>query len=167
MNDPNPDAHTKPLPLETMRKALLHCQLTSINHAINHSHILQRWKNVANLMIKKSGNRTKISRLQILHLHEANLNCVWAIKHRQLMHHSVNKNPIHPCQCGGISGRDSMAPVLMIELHNEITRLTKSIMTLDFDAASCHDRMMPSLASIISRGFGQHSKICFLHARHL
>ena len=119
-------------------------------------------------MIEKSGDSTRISRLRVLHLCEADVNSVWAIKHRQLMHHSVDNNLIHPCQHGGISGRDSIAPVLLTELHNEITQLTrKSIITLDFDAAGCHNRIIPNLASVISRSFGQHSKICFLHARHL
>ena len=142
--------------------------MSLLNCAINHSHVFDQWKCVANLMIKKSSNSTKISKLRVLHLYEAGMNALYAMKYRKIIHHAVDNHLIHPCQFGGIPGRDSIAPVLMPELHNKITRLTsKSIITLDFDAASCYDRICPNLASIISRSFGQNSKICFLHARHL
>lgn len=38
---------------------------------------------------------------------------------------------------------------------------------MDFDATSCYDRIIPSIASLPSKGFGQHKALCLVHARFL
>jgi hypothetical protein len=38
---------------------------------------------------------------------------------------------------------------------------------MDFDATSCYDRIIPSIASLAGRSFGQHKALCFVHARFL
>jgi hypothetical protein len=38
---------------------------------------------------------------------------------------------------------------------------------MDFDANSCYDRIIPSLASLVSRSYKQHKKTCFIHGRFL
>jgi hypothetical protein len=38
---------------------------------------------------------------------------------------------------------------------------------MDFDASSCYDRIIPSLASLVSRSYGQHKNTCFIHGRFL
>jgi hypothetical protein len=40
-------------------------------------------------------------------------------------------------------------------------------MRMDFDASSCYDRIIPSIASLAARGFGQHQALCFIHATFL
>jgi hypothetical protein len=50
----------------------------------------------------------------------------------------------------------------------EITRASRRpIIRTDFDATSCFDRIIPSIASLACRGFGQHRRICSLQAHAL
>ena len=54
------------------------------------------------------------------------------------------------------------------EMQHEITRATrKPFVTLDFDATSCYDRIIESVASLAARSFGQHKSLCVLHVQHL
>ena len=41
------------------------------------------------------------------------------------------------------------------------------MISLDFDATSCYDRIVESIASIAARSYGQNRSLCFIHARHL
>jgi hypothetical protein len=63
--------------LENNRKKMLDAQITLINHAITQKHVFERWKNMANFMIFKEPGNTKIHRLRVIHLYEADLNLIW------------------------------------------------------------------------------------------
>jgi hypothetical protein len=53
-------------------------------------------------------------------------------------------------------------------MKNEISYATrKSLINFDNDAASCYDRIIPCLASLIGRKFGLHRNIVFVHATTL
>ena len=72
------------------------------------------------------------------------------------MHHAVNNHLLHPSQYGGTPGRDSITPVLVTEMQYKITRATrKPFVTLNFDATSCYDQIIESVASLAARSFGQ------------
>ena len=158
----------KPPTFEKMRKTLLSCQLQLINIAIRNSYVFNRWKKVANLMILKEPGNTKIHRLRVIHLYEADYNAILGIKYRQLMHHAVDNDLLHPTQFGGMPGRDSITPVMITEMQNEIVRMTRTpLISIDFDATSCYDRIIPNIASLVSRGYGQNQLICNLHSQHL
>ena len=154
--------------LEDMRMCLLQAQLLLINYGIKHSYVFNRWSHVTNLMILKEVGNTKIHRLRVLHLYEADYNAILAIKSRQLIHHTIDNNLLHRNQYGGVPGRDSLTPVLITEMQNEITRLTrKPLISIDFDASSCYDRICANISSLTTRGYGQHQFITTLHAHHL
>ena len=154
--------------LESMRTTLLAAQLQLMNYAISHQYVFDRWKTVVNMMILKEENNTKIHRLRVIHLYEADYNLLLGVKWRNLIHHTVDNNLLHPSQYGGIPGRDSITPVFITEMQYEIARATrKPLITLDFDATSCYDRIIENIASLAARSFGQHHQLCFVHARHL
>lgn len=47
------------------------------------------------------------------------------------------------------------------ELHYDITHLSlKEYVTMENDAKSCYDDMVPSLIVLISRSFGQSENVC-------
>lgn len=154
--------------LEDMRKELLAAQLMLMNYAIKHEYVYDRWLSVVNMMILKEEGNTKVHRLRVLHLYEADYNLLLGVKWRKLMHHAVDNNLLHDSQYGGVPGRDSITPVLITEMQYEITRATrKALVTLDFDATSCYDRIIESVASLAARSYGQNKSLCFIHASHL
>ena len=90
------------------------------------------------MILKEPGN-VKIHRLQVLHIYEADYNGILAIKYRQLMHHTIDHSLLHRNQFGSIPGRESITPVLITEMQNEITRLTrKPMVSADYDLSLIH-----------------------------
>jgi hypothetical protein len=56
----------------------------------------------------------------------------------------------------------------MEELMWDITRTSRRpLLQMDFDASSCYDRIIPSIASLASRSYGQHRHLCFIHSQFL
>jgi hypothetical protein len=88
--------------LESNRKKIFDVQITLINHTITWKHIFERWKKVANFMIFKEPGNTKIHRLQVIHLYEADLNLILGVKWRALTHHGIDYHLFSPWQFGGL-----------------------------------------------------------------
>lgn len=110
INDHKADQETKPA-LDELRKDFLSAQINLMNYAIKHGYVYKRWTSVVNLMILKEANNTKIHRLRVIHLYEADYNLLLGVKWRQLMHHAVDNKPLHPSQYGGTPGKGSITPV--------------------------------------------------------
>jgi hypothetical protein len=67
-------------------------------------------------------------------------------------------------QFGDLPGKHAMTPVFLEELQWETTRANrKTLLRMDFDASSCYDRIIPSIASLAARSFGQHQTLSFIH----
>ena len=118
-----------------------------------------------NMMILKEEGNFKIHRLRVIHIFEADYNLLLAVKWRQLIHHCIDNDLLHKSQYGGIPCRDSVTLVLITEMQYEISRATRSPMiSLDFDATSCYNRIVESIASIAARSYGENRSLCFIHA---
>jgi hypothetical protein len=90
------------------------------------------------------------------------------VKGQQLVHHVTDQQLIPPWQCGDFPGREAHTPVLMEELMWDITRTSRRpLLQMDFDASSCYDRIIPSIASLASRSYGQHRLLGFIHSQFL
>ena len=158
----------QPPSVETLRQKLLHGQVELMNYAIDHKYSFQRWQKIVNFMILKEPGNTKVHRLRVIHLYEADFNLLLGVKWRKLVHHAIDKHLFNEWQFGGLPGRDALTPAFLEELQWEITRASRrSFLRMDFDATSCYDRIIPSLASLAARSFGQHRTLCFIHARTL
>ena len=73
---------------------------------------------------------------------------------------------LHRGQFGGRPGCHALTPVFMEELKNEISHASrKSLINFDNDAASCYDRIIPALASLIGRKHRIHQNVVFVNAR--
>ena len=84
------------------------------------------------------------------------------------MHHVVDEDLPHCGQHGGVPGRDSATPAFIQEMQHETARASrKSLFSGDFDATACHDRIVPSVASLAARSHGQHQTLCLAHAEFL
>jgi hypothetical protein len=156
------------LTLETNREHLITWQVQLLHLALINRYSYDRWKTIVNVMILKEENNFKIHRLRVIHLYEHDFNLILGVKWRQLIHNGLQEHTINSSQFGGLPGRDAITPTMIEELQYEISRASRRpLVHLDYDATSCYDRIIPSLASLISRGFGMHRNICFVHATTL
>jgi hypothetical protein len=154
--------------LESQRTELIRAHTAMLNYSLHHSYSYERWKNVVNVMIAKEPGNSKIHRLRVIHIYEADYNFLLQAKWRELIKHAESKQTLHPGQYGGRSGRDAKILVFLEELKTEICYASrKSLINFDNDAASCYDRIIPALASLIGRAFGMHRNVIFVHATTL
>jgi hypothetical protein len=103
---------------------------------------LARWCNVSTMMIQKDKQSTKINRLRVIHLYEADYNLIlkiiWA---RKGIHNAHNNNYLNEGQAGSRPGRKAIDVVINKEMKYLYARLTKTALgTIDNDAKSCFDR---------------------------
>lgn len=153
---------------ESLRTDLLQSQLDLMNLAITHKYAFERWMTVATVMLRKDLDNTKIHRLRVIHLYEADLNLLLGVKWRKLVHHCIDNSLLNQWQFGGLPGREAITPAFLEELQWEITRTSRrSLARMDFDASSCYDRIIPSISSLVSRSLGQHQSLVCVHARFL
>jgi hypothetical protein len=150
------------------QKEIAALKLALINYCIRHSYVLDRWKRVVNVMIFKEHGNYRIHRLRVIHIYEADLNLILAVKWRQLLQHAERQDLIHAGQYGGRPGCEAQSLTLLEELKYDLAYLTRrSLFNFDNDATSCYDRIVVPLASVINRKYGLHRRIVSLHARTL
>jgi hypothetical protein len=136
--------------------------------AITNKYSYNRWKTIVNVMILKEEENFKIHRLRVIHLYEQDYNLLLALKWRQQTQHCSKQQILHPCQFGGVPGKDAITPTVLEELQYEIGRASKRpLIHKDYDATACYDRIVMSLGSLIARGHGQHRSIVFINAATL
>jgi len=139
-----------------------------INHCLHHGYVLHRWKKILNAMIFKEHNNHKIHRLRVIHIYEADLNLIFAIKWQQLLHHADHTNQLNNGLFGGRPGCEAQSLPLLEELKYDISLTSRrSLFNFDNDASSCYDRIIINLASLISRKYGIHRNVTSLHANTL
>jgi hypothetical protein len=154
--------------LENKRLALLHGQVDLMSYALTHGYSFDRWKVIVNVMLLKEPNNPRIRRLRVIHLYEANFNLLLGVKWRKIIHHTLQHETINQSQYGGLPGRDSLVPVFIEGMQNEIARASrKPYIKQDFDATSSYNRIIPWMASLFSRSHGLHRNVCLVHARTL
>jgi hypothetical protein len=154
--------------LENKRLALLHGQVDLMNYALTHGYSFNRWKVIVNVMLLKEPNNPRVHRLRVIHLYEADFNLLLSVKWRKIIHHALQHETINQSQCGGLPGRDSLVPVFIEEMQNEIAQAScKPYIKQDFDATSCYDHIIPWMASLLSRSHRLHCNVYLVHARAL
>ena len=57
--------------------AIIDLYVNVINYCVKYGYVLERWKEVCNMMIFKEPGNIKIHRLRIIHLYEADLSLTW------------------------------------------------------------------------------------------
>jgi hypothetical protein len=139
-----------------------------INYSLGTGYVYDRWKDMVNVMILKEPNNHQIHGLRVIHLYEADYNLILGVKWRDALHHAEDNHLLNSSNYGSQPGRQAHDPVLIEELELEICRASrKGLVKLDIDATSCYDRILPILASIISRSYGVHKNVALVIARTL
>ena len=154
--------------LETKRTSLLEIRTNMINYSLTHGYSFKRWKNIVNVMILKKPGDTRIHRLRVIHLYEADYNLILSTSWRQAMHVAEDTGVINQGQFGGRPGRTAHDPVFIEEQIQEYSRLSRyTSIKFANDATACYDRILPSIASIASRSFGTPANVCYVMATTL
>jgi hypothetical protein len=60
--------------LDEKRNDLICAHVAMINYSLKHSYSFKQWKNVVNVMIKKEPGKSKVHRLRVIHIYEADHN---------------------------------------------------------------------------------------------
>ena len=150
---------------DSMQDDIRSAHLSLINYALKHGYSFTRWKTIVNVMIQKDPGNSKIHRLRVIHLYEADYNLLLSLKWRDVLHASEDEGTINDGQYGSRPNRNAHDPVFIENMQSEICRLSrKSVVKFDNDATSCYDRIIASIASIVSRKFGITSNVAFIMA---
>jgi hypothetical protein len=145
---------------DTKRERLIQAQLTLLNYSLKFSHSYKRWRTIVNVMILKEPGNTKIHRLRVIHIYEADYNLLLGVKWRQLLHRAEDKGLINDGCYGSRPGREARTVVFMEIMQMEISRGSrKPFIKFDNDATSCYDRIIPGTAMLISRKYGLHRNV--------
>jgi hypothetical protein len=154
--------------INAKREAIPQFHIDLVNYVVSKQYTLDRWLKIVNVMLLKEPGNMKVHRLRVIHLYEADLTMLLGIKWRQLAHHVIDNQLLNGNQFGCLPGREALTPAFMEELQWEIARSSRrSLLRSDFDATSCFDRIIPSIASLVSRSYGMHRTLCILHKRFL
>ena len=121
-------------------------------------------------MIKKSAGCSKLNKLRVIHLYEADYNLLlkilWA---KKLVWHAHDKGSLHSGQSGSRPGCNAIDIVVSKEMKYLYSRLSRTALATmeDNDAKSCYDRIICNLAMIISQYFGMSNRACKMQSTTL
>jgi hypothetical protein len=119
------------------------------------------------MILKELGN-TKIHRLRVIHLFEADYNLILSVKWRQQIFAADKQKLVNPGQYGSYPGREATSLCLLEEPKTDISYCSrKPIINFDNDASSCYDRIIVSLSSLINRKYGQNRHVVMVNATTL
>ena len=164
----DPHKECDPVHLATCQETMLQAQVDLIDHCIKHGHTLNGWKNVLNVVIEKEPGNCKIHKLRVIHLFEADLSLFLSVKWKQAQQNADQHGALSPLQFGGRPGHAAAALPFIKELKNEICCCSRRpLINMDNDAASCHDRIVLNLASLVNGSHGVHRNVVAVHARTL
>ena len=139
-----------------------------INYALSNGYSYKRWQIIANIHILKEPGNIKIHRTRVIHIYEADYNLALGEKWRQAMQQVDKVNVLNDGQYGSRPKRQAQDPVLLEELQLKLSRVSRKTLVLtNYDATSCYDRIIPSLAMIASRKLGVPKSITLANARTL
>lgn len=154
--------------LKTQQQDLFDAHLSMINYALRHGYSYDRWKSIVTVMIQKDPGNTRIHRLRVIHLYEFDLGACMAIQWKDMLSSSERRGTINDGQFGGRQGREATNLALAEELKVDICLASrKSLVNFDNDAASCYDRILAPIASLIGRKKGLHRLVTLVHAKTL
>jgi hypothetical protein len=130
---------------------------------------LERWCNISTCMIEKTPGVSRIDKLRVIHIFEADYNLLlkimWA---RRCVWHMVKHKTINHGQYGSRPGHRAIDLVIQKEMLYTYAHLTRTNLgTIDNDAKSFYDRILCSLAMSVSQYYGLAKNICEVQAATL
>lgn len=140
-----------------------------LGFAIEHGHVLERWRTVINAMIEKIPGKPLLHKLRVTHLIESDFNLMIGILWGRRMVAQAEKMKLLGEEQGGSRKERSANEVAAIKhAIYSILRLTKANRaSFNNDAKSCFDRIVMLLASLVSQRSGMGKKQCELFLKTL
>jgi hypothetical protein len=137
--------------------------------AVNVGNTLERWTTVSTCMIKNIVGNPRIDKLRVIHLFEADYNLLLKIMWARKAIWSAHKhNVLNDGQAGSRPGKRAIDVVFNKEMIYQYSRLTRTNLgTIDNDAKSCYDRIICSVAMLISMHYGIPIIYCQMQAETL
>jgi hypothetical protein len=137
--------------------------------AITLGNPLERWTQITTCMIEKVPGLSRIDKLRVIHLYEADYNLIlkimWA---RKAVWQAQSKNLLNNGQAGSRPDHRSIDVALHKEMKYNYAILTRTpLATIDNDAKSCFDRILCNVAMMVSKYFGVDDNYCKLQSTTL
>lgn len=130
--------------------------------AFNVGYTLPRWAKVNTCMIEKLPGNPRINKLRVIHLYEADYNAfnkmIWQ---RGIVWEAHKNGELNTGQSGSRPNRPSIETVMSKGQKFMFSNLSRTPMaTMDNDAKSCYDRIVATLALLVSHKFGVPENFC-------
>ena len=143
-------------------KAILQVLYQIAATAFQTGNTLPRWQHVNTCMIEKIPGTPKINKLRVIHLYEADYNAfnklIWQ---RGIVWEAHKNNSLNPAQSGSRPNHNCIDVVMSKSQKYIYSSLTRTSMaTMDNGAKSCYDRMVATLALLVSHKFGVPTEFC-------
>ena len=74
--------------LTDIQEKLRSAHLELLNFALEEGYAFTRWNTIVNTLIPKDTGSSKIHRLRVIHLYEADYNLILGVKWRELLYHA-------------------------------------------------------------------------------
>ena len=167
-NDDDPNDVSKRDELDLIQTKLLRLRLQIVNYSMRTGYSYKRWQTIANTHILKEPGNVKVHRTRVIHIYEADYNLALGVKWRQAMHLANDAQVLNDGHYGSRPRRQAQDPVLLEELQLDLSRVSrKTLVVTNYDATSCYDRIIPSVAMLASRKFGVPKSVTLANAHTL
>ena len=138
-----------------MQSCLLRLHVQQMNYALERGYAYRRWRKVINTILFKDPDNVRIHRTRVIHIYEADYNLMLGIKWRIALYQAEALRELNDGQYGSRPRRNAFDPVFIEEMQFEIARASrKTLVQTNYDATSCFDRIIISLAMLASRKYG-------------
>jgi hypothetical protein len=101
------------------QSAIRSTHLALTNYALMHGYSsFERWRTVVNVMLHKEPGNSKIHRLRVIHLYEADYNLILGLKWRELLHAAEDEGLLNDGQYGSHPNPNAHDPVFIEEMQS-------------------------------------------------
>ena len=146
--------------LDQQQEELCDLWISFLNIVLKTGKPLDRWKTVHSICLFKDQNNRSINRIRNIHIYEADYNFLLKLKWGNAVKLARKYELLHNAQYGSRKQRNSLDPVLIEIMQQEISRNNHlPYLQINFDAQSCYDRIIPEIAIAISKKHGVHNNI--------
>jgi len=119
-----------------------------------HGFILERWKHVIQVMIKKTKDAL-VTKRRMIELFESDFSAVVEMEMNQTMRHLDKQNEIVSGTFATVKGGSTHSALFSRIFAYDLAHITRSaIATVDNDAVGCYDQMVPALMRLLLQRIG-------------
>ena len=150
------------------QQEIFNLHLSLINKILHHERSISRWQRCNNICIPKKPGWIEVDKFRNIHIYECDLNAVLAIKWKNAIFKLEEEDLLCESQFGSRKSKTSQIPILVEIIQQDYSRTTRNNYgQINYDAKACYNRILPTLASLVSTSFGVHHQVVKLHSHLL